>query len=407
MVAVGRVRVEDRIGNDLVDRAADSGRRRVSDLVIDVRRRFLSACSSWYPIVLDLHRFVIAIARAVVNEDGCAGVALHPTVWSCGGPAKKRKVRVSAGSLPGSWSCYLWRHGSVGWPCIEVSEGDVGFWPYSVGFLVKFCSFLSSLHWPSTVDDLGVGGVSFVELLILYERWAGERLVLEMPVPKSRRLHRSISVSAVPDGPSIDIWRSCRFLGAMILALTSLLGGLGRFLPCRIGANHCPIRSIGWVRCGHGLTSRPSEASDAGFLDDLLFLFGYPVGSGQLLVDGSLRMRYCSANFSCKKPTWRLPHPGGVAALVDAASLCALVAGSSGSGDILSLRDFGNDKSKRIRQTKKTNVRKRSGVDLGEQPIPKRSRAETLRDVHFHGHEGGIFCSGDGLFHVNEPEGIG
>ena len=64
LVAGGRVRVEDRIGNDLADRAADFGRRRVSDLVIDVRRRFLSACSSWYPVVFDLHRFFIAIARA-------------------------------------------------------------------------------------------------------------------------------------------------------------------------------------------------------------------------------------------------------------------------------------------------------------------------------------------------------
>ena len=203
MVAVGRVRVEDRIGNDLADRAADFGRRRVSDLVIDVRRRFLSACSSWYPVVLDLHRFFNAIARAAVNNDGCAGVALHPTVWSSGGPAKKRKFRVSAWEfawVPGPVG--LWRHGSFGWPCTEVGEDDVGFWPYSVGLLVKFCFFLSSLHWPSTVDDLGVG-----------ERWAGERLVLEMSVPKSRRLHRPISVSAVPDGPSIDIWRSCRFFG--------------------------------------------------------------------------------------------------------------------------------------------------------------------------------------------------
>ena len=63
---------------------------------MNVRRRFLSACSSWYPVVLDLHRFFIAIARAAVNDDGCAGVALHPNVWSSGGPAKKRKVRVSA-----------------------------------------------------------------------------------------------------------------------------------------------------------------------------------------------------------------------------------------------------------------------------------------------------------------------
>ena len=74
MVAVGRVWVvEDRIGNDLADRAADFGRREVSDLVMDVRRRFVSSCSSWYPVVLELHRFFVAIALAAVNEDGCAG----------------------------------------------------------------------------------------------------------------------------------------------------------------------------------------------------------------------------------------------------------------------------------------------------------------------------------------------
>ena len=52
---------------------------------MDVRRRFVSACSLWYPVVLELHRFFVAIARAAVNEDGCAGVALYPTVWSSEG----------------------------------------------------------------------------------------------------------------------------------------------------------------------------------------------------------------------------------------------------------------------------------------------------------------------------------
>ena len=89
-------------------------------------------------------------------------------------------------------------------------------------------------------------------------------------------------------------------------------------------------------RCGHGLTSRPLEASDAGFLDDLLFLFGYPSGSGRPLVDGSLRMLYCSTNFSHKKPTWGLPQSGGVAALVAAASAQPLVAGLRDSGEISS-----------------------------------------------------------------------
>ena len=73
-------------------------------------------------------------------------------------------------------------------------------------------SFLGSLHWPAGGLDVGVGGISYVELLILYELWAGERLSLE----KARYLRpgRPISVSAVPFGPGIDIWLSCRFIGA-------------------------------------------------------------------------------------------------------------------------------------------------------------------------------------------------
>ena len=33
----------------------------------------------------------------------------------------------------------------VGWPCIEVRDVDVGFWPYSVGLLVKLFPELSAL----------------------------------------------------------------------------------------------------------------------------------------------------------------------------------------------------------------------------------------------------------------------
>ena len=37
---------------------------------------------------------------------------------------------------------------------------------------------------PAAGADLGVGGVSFVEMLILYELWAGERLVSEKSFPR-------------------------------------------------------------------------------------------------------------------------------------------------------------------------------------------------------------------------------
>ena len=43
-------------------------------------------------------------------------------------------------------------------------------------------------------------------------------------------------------------------------------------IPCGIGANHCMLRHIGWEKCGHGLTSRPRETADVGFLNELLIM---------------------------------------------------------------------------------------------------------------------------------------
>ena len=53
----GRVRELDRLGNDAADEAADFGRRRVSNVVIDARRNLSGGCGRWYPVILTLHRF--------------------------------------------------------------------------------------------------------------------------------------------------------------------------------------------------------------------------------------------------------------------------------------------------------------------------------------------------------------
>ena len=166
--------------------------------------------------------------------------------------------------------------------------------------------------------DLGVGGISYVELLILYELWAGERLSLEKAHPRYLRPGRPISVSAVPFGPGIDIWRSCRFIGALVRSLCLLPGGLRRFVPCSIGANHCRLRHVGWEKCGHGLTFRPRESASELFLNEFLELFRYPLGSGRALLAGTLPLRYCAARLACRTPTWRLPVSGNVVDLITA-----------------------------------------------------------------------------------------
>ena len=76
----GQVREIDRLGDDAADEAADFGRRRVGSAVIDARRNLSGVCNRWYPVVLDLHRFFIAVSRAVVNHDG--GIVLLLIPWS-------------------------------------------------------------------------------------------------------------------------------------------------------------------------------------------------------------------------------------------------------------------------------------------------------------------------------------
>ena len=264
MILHGQVRREDKLGNDAADEAADFGRRRVSPVVIDARRNLSGVCGRWYPVILDLHRFFIAIFRAVVNHDGLGGTAPDPHVWSAGALRKRRRLvpairdRAFLPGPPGIWHSEWFQL-----PAAAICAEDIALWPYIPGLLVKWVSFLGSLHWPVGDLDLGVGGVSFVELLILYELWAGERLSLQKAHARYLRPGRPISVSAVPIGPGIDIWRSCRFIGALMRSLCLLPGGLRRFVPCSVGANHCRLRHIGWEKCGHGLTFRPRESASA------------------------------------------------------------------------------------------------------------------------------------------------
>ena len=112
-------------------------------------------------------------------------------------------------------------------PPAVIAAEDVGAWSYSVGILVKLFIFLGTLHRPATGADLGVGGVSHFQLLLLYELSAGERPVLEKALPGHRRPGRPISVSAVLFGPGIDFWRSCRFTRALMMSLCALLGSIG------------------------------------------------------------------------------------------------------------------------------------------------------------------------------------
>ena len=225
-VQQGRVRLLDQQENAEADAAADSGRRHQSEVLIDARRRLLKARSQWHPITLDLHRFMIVMARVSVNHDGKGGSAPDPLVWDQGSRPKVRK--------PG------FRFLQVALLMLILLLGRT------------VLAFLNTLHWPSGADDFGHFGISFLELLILLEQWAGHRLLV--------RANRLILIPSVPVSEGIEIRQGCQFVSSLVRALAKLPGGLGRFLPCQLGSHMSRLRHLGWNQCSHGLTSRPLES---------------------------------------------------------------------------------------------------------------------------------------------------
>ena len=251
------------------------------------------------------------------------------------------RVNVDLASLPGppGFLNNDWVQVHAG----HITSADISAWPYSVGVLVKFTSFLGHLHWPSGSVDMGHFGISFLELLILFEQWAGHRLLGEKVTRPHVRAGRPISVSSVPVSEGMEIRHGCQFISSLVRALGKLPGGLGRFLPCQVGTHLSRLRHLGWNQCSHGLTSRPLESCHHRCLSAICGVLGYPKGSAAELLDGALKLRCCTTPFSNRFPTWSLPPVG--------------------NGRIRSLGvatghsvDDGSNVVKRVRLTRKTHV---------------------------------------------------
>ena len=308
----GRVRLIDQQDDVEADIAADLGRRHQTEVLINARRRLLEVRGYWYPIMLDLLRFMIAIARVSVNHDGKGGTAPDPLVWDRGSRPKVRRlairVNVDLASLPGppNFLNSSWIQVAAG----RITGADIAAWPYSVSILIRFTSFLDTLHWPSGSDDFGHFGISFLELLVLFEQWAGHRLLNEKVTRPHVRAGRPILLPSVPVSEGIEIRNGCQFLSSLIRALAKLPGGLGRFMPCSLGSHMSRLRHVGWNQCSHGLNSRPLEFCHHQCLKAICEVLGYPKGSALELRGGTLKLRHCTDLFSKRFPPWSLPRVG-------------------------------------------------------------------------------------------------
>ena len=220
----------------LADEASDFGRRRADNTVIDARRNLSGICGRWYLLFLVFIGSSLSSPGQLLSMTGMMvlllivrfeALVLFPTSvgWF-------KLMRIVSCCLDHQlFGCLV---GSVGLLLFSVLIDDVDhcIGLNSTGLLVKWVAFLGTLHWPAGDVALRVGGISYFELLILYEQWVGERLSLETAHLRYLRPGRPISVWAVSFGPGIDIWRSCRFIGTLMRSLCLLPGWLGKFVSC-------------------------------------------------------------------------------------------------------------------------------------------------------------------------------
>ena len=87
-------------------------------------------------------------------------------------------------------------------------------------------------------------GVSFLGKVILFEQWAGHRLLSENVAEPHVCANRRISISFVPVSEGIEIRQGCQFISSLVRALDKLSGGTGRFLSCRVGSHMSRLRHI-------------------------------------------------------------------------------------------------------------------------------------------------------------------
>ena len=166
------------------------------------------------------------------NHDGYGGTAPDAMVLDRGGIVKPRassfRLIVDHATLPGP-------PGFLGSTWSTLSPLPIAVWPYSVNILLEFSSFLASLHWPQGDTDLGKFGVSYFELLLMFEIYAGHRLHAVRP---HLRLRRPLVFSGFPVGLGQVIRHGCQFLHSLFRALDHLPAGLVRFIPCHPSAHY-------------------------------------------------------------------------------------------------------------------------------------------------------------------------
>ena len=174
-------------------------------------------------------------------------------------------------------------------------------WPCSVGILCKFSAFLGTLHWPLDTVDMGHFGISFLELLILFEQLAGHRFLSEKVTWPHVRAYLPV-FSSVPVSEGNEIRHGCQFISSLL----ELFG----FLPCGVGSHTSRLRHLGWNQCSLVFLPGRWNLVTISAFKAICGVLGYPNGSAAELLHGTLSLRHCTFIFTLHFLPWSLPTVG-------------------------------------------------------------------------------------------------
>ena len=125
-------------------------------------------------------------------------------------------------------------------------------------------------------------------------------------------------------------------------------------------------------------------------MNELLGLFNCPPGSALALLAGTLPLRFCTARFASRTPTWRLPVGGHVTRLVTASSgvVQEVVAdGDEGASRGVYWASGSGPGRKRIRPNRKPPAHLAGFMGPSRPRVWKRLRPEGLSSVSIPDHK--------------------
>ena len=149
-----------------------------------------------------------------------------------------------------------------------------------------------------------------MEILLLFEQWAGHRLLTEKVTRPHVRPNRPILIPSVPVSEGIEIGHGCQLLSSLFELWPKLPGDIGTFLPPWGWLSYVQVKASWMESVFSWFVLKTLESCHHQCLKAVCGVLGYPKGSASEHLDGTLKLRHCTDMFTMRFTPWSLPWVG-------------------------------------------------------------------------------------------------